>query len=254
VIRLIKWLAVAVLILLSILFYTLPGYSFSGLVCAGIAAVILGYNLIGLLSYRHFKAAKILKTVLTCLLTLGIMVVALTEIPIIKAANGQPQENCDYVVVLGAGLLGSSPSPILQSRIDRAIVYLTEHPDAICIASGGKGDDEAISEAQCIYEHLIAAGIDKDRIWLEDKSTSTWENFRFTLNIIEEKRGARPEKLAVISNDFHLFRAGMFAKDCGITAIGVPAETPSFPLKLNYYLREAAGVWHYFILGGQYHD
>ena len=250
----IKWLALATFTLLSILCYALPGYSFSGLVCAGIAAVILCFNLIGLLSLHHLSAAKILRTALTCLLILGILVVGLTEIPILKAAKGSPHENCDYVVVLGAGLRGSAPSPILQSRIDRAIDYLTAHPDAICIASGGKGDDEAISEAQCIYEHLIAAGIAENRIWLEEKSTSTWENFRFTLDIIQEKTGTQPKKLAVISNDFHLFRAGMFAKSCGITPIAIPAETPSLPLKLNYYLREAAGVWHYFILGGQYHD
>jgi len=89
---------------------------------------------------------------------------------------------------------------------------------------------------------------------MEDRSTSTWENFRFTLDLIEEKTGTRPEKLGVISSEFHLFRAGLFAKDCGIEAVGIPASTRWLSLKINYFLREAAGVWHYLILGGQYHD
>ena len=97
-------------------------------------------------------------------------------------------------------------------------------------------------------------GIDESRIWLEDRSTSTWENFKFTLNLIEEKTGSRPEQLGVLSNDFHLFRAGIFAKQCGIDPVGIPAPTSNFTLRINYYLREVAGVWHYLILGGQYHD
>ena len=254
VLAVLKWLAVVLFALLAAFLFSLPGYSFSGLMCAGIAAVILGYNLIRLLSYEHFLGAKMLKTALTSVLLLGILVVGLTEIPILAASKGQPQEKCDYVVALGAGLRGSAPSQILKSRIDCAIDYLKENPDVICIASGGQGEDEAISEAQCIYNYLIAAGIAPERILLEEKSTSTWENFRFTLDLIEEKTGNRPEKLSVISSEFHLFRAGMFAKDCGVQAVGIPAKTPYFSLKINYFLREAAGVWHYILLGGQYHD
>ena len=58
----------------------------------------------------------------------------------------------------------------------------------------------------------------------------------------------------MLSNDFHLFRAKLFAKKCGIEPIGIPAPTSRFSLRVNYYLREVAGVWHYLILGGQYHD
>lgn len=253
-IKILKWLAIVPFALLALLCYAVPGYSFSGLIFFLLAALILGYDLIGLLAENHVMAAKILRTALTTLLCFGILVVGLTEIPILQAAAGESSAQCGYVMVLGAGLRGGKPSQILQSRIDRAVSYLNENPDAICIVSGGQGADEAMSEAQCMYTHLTAAGIDPQRIWMEDRSTSTWENFRFTLDLVEEKTGARPDTLAVISSEFHLYRAGMFARDCGIRAIGIAAETPYLTLKINYYLREAAGVWHYILLGGQYHD
>lgn len=252
--HILKWLVPVLFILLAIFFYTQPGYSFSGLICLGIAGIIIAYYLISLLGKQFFMAAKILRTVLTFLLIAGILIVGVTEILIIQAAQGDPDTQSEYIVVLGAGLRGSEPSKILVDRINTAYTYLTEHPDVICIVSGGQGADEDISEAQCMFDHLTAMGIDESRIWMEDKSTSTWENFQFTLNLIQEKTGTRPERLGVISSEFHLFRASLFAEECGVTPIGIPAPTSYLSLKLNYFLREAAGVWHYMILGGQYHD
>lgn len=246
----IKWLLPAVFLIASAVFYATPGYSFSGLMCLGIAAVIVCYFLLAMLKIHHAVAAKIFGTVLTAILCVGILMVSVTEVLILRASRGSEDTQCDYVVVLGAGLRGSEPSKILRSRIDRAITYLNENPNVRCIVSGGQGEDEAISEAQCMYDHLVAAGIDPSRIWMEDRSTSTWENFQFSLNLIEEKTGSRPAKIAVISSDFHLYRAGMFAKACGVEAVGIPARTPYLSLRINYYLREAAGVWHYLILGG----
>jgi len=253
--QILKWLVPVFFVLLAIFFYTaIPGYSFSGLMCLGIAGIITCYYLLDLLAKHHLMTAKKLRTVLSTVLIVGILIVGVTEILIIQAAQGDEDSPCQYMVVLGAGVRGTTPSLILSDRIDRAYTYLTEHPDVICIVSGGQGPNEAISEAQCIFDHLTGRGIDPERIWLEDQSTSTWENFRFTLDLIQEKTGTRPEKLGVISSEFHLFRAGLFAKDCGVEAVGIPASTRWLSLKINYFLREAAGVWHYLILGGQYHD
>ena len=105
-----------------------------------------------------------------------------------------------------------------------------------------------------MFEGLTARGIDPSRLWLEDKATSTWENLHFTLDLIEEKTGNRPLSIGLVSSEYHLFRAGLFAKECGVEAIGIPAATSWFSIKLNYFMREAAGVWHYLILGGQYND
>lgn len=250
-----KWSAPVLCLLFSLfLRYAVRGYSFLSLVFFCIAGVNVCFYLIAILKKHRPGTAKALNILLCGILCLGILIYIVTGSLILDAARGDSGKDPQYIVVLGAGLRGDSPSPILSDRIQKAYTYLTEHPDAVCIASGGQGEDEQISEAQCIFNHLTQMGIDESRIWLEDRSTSTWENFKFTLNLIEQKTGSRPEQLGVLSNDFHLFRAGIFARQCGIDPIGIPAPTSNFTLRINYYLREVAGVWHYLILGGQYHD
>ena len=99
---------------------------------------------------------------------------------------------------------------------------------------------------------LVAMGIDPERIWIEDKATSTWENLHFSLDLIEEKTGTRPEKIGVLSSEYHLYRASLFAKACGVEFVGVPAQTSRVSQMINHFMREVAGVWHYWLLGGQY--
>ena len=101
-----------------------------------------------------------------------------------------------------------------------------------------------------MYEKLVELGIDPDRIWMEDKATSTWENLNFSLDLIEEKTGLRPETVAIVSSEYHLHRAGMFARQLGMEAELVRAETDIAPLRWNYFLREIVAVWYYIILGG----
>ena len=253
--HILKWLIPINLIFLGIFCYlTVHGHEFLGLICFCLSALFCCYYLIDLLKSKHYIAAKILRTVISSFLCLGILIVAGTEVLILRASTGNPQENCQYIVVLGARVNGTSPSRSLSERIDAACQYLSEHPDVIAILSGGQGEDEGISEAQCMFLELTARGIDPQRLWLEEQATSTWENIVFSANLIEAKTGVRPTKLGILSSEYHLYRAGLFAKDCGIDAVGIPAKTSWFTIRLNYFLREAAGVWHYFILGGQYHD
>lgn len=250
-----KWIVPVIFAVLGVFFLTfVHGHSFLGLVCFGIAALCVCYRLLGLLAISHFEAAKVLRTILTSLLCVGLLVFAVTEVIILRGSRGDPEGDFQYLVVLGAKVNGTEPSLALRDRINAAGEYLKDHPDVIAVLSGGQGPDEGIPEADCMFRELVEMGIDPDRLWLEDKSTSTWENLNFSLNIIEEKTGERPDHIGLLSSEYHLFRAGLFARECGVTASGVPAPTTWFTLRLNYFLREAAGVWHYLILGGQYRD
>jgi uncharacterized SAM-binding protein YcdF (DUF218 family) len=130
--------------------------------------------------------------------------------------------------------------------------YLLEHEDVIAVVSGGQGTDEPITEAECMYRELVNLGIDPKRIWIEDEATSTWENMKFTLDLIEEKTGTRPEKLGVLSSEYHLFRASLFAKACDVEFVGIPAKTSRASQAINHFMREVAGIWHYILLGGNY--
>lgn len=238
--RLIFWLSLLLLCGLGLFFkFALVGYDFLAYALWGVA------GLIGL--YRLFfrKKLRILRRVFTGILALGLLLAAFTGIQIAVAAQGDPAEDCPYLLVLGAGINGTEPSLALRSRLDAAYAYLTEHPDCIAIVSGGQNGDELITEALCMEEYLVKKGISPDRIWQEDKSTSTRENFLFSLELIQEKTGQIPTELNVVSNEFHLYRTGKIAESLDITCHGIPAKTP-YPLLLtSCSIREIIAIWYY---------
>ncbi len=251
--KLFPWLVCGVLAVLAFfLKFVLPGYSFSALVCLILIALILFYTLMPMVGLKFPVLAKTLTRIFTVILVIGLIVVGITEAVIIKASFGDPKEQVQYMVVLGAKVRSTGPSVSLWDRIYGAADYLEEHPDTIAIVSGGQGTDEPMTEAKAMYDELVALGIDPDRIWLEEKATSTWENLNFSLDLIEEKTGERPTKLGILSSEYHLFRAKLFAKECGVEAVGIPAQTSRLSQRINHFMREVAGVWHYLILGGNY--
>ncbi len=251
----VKWLIPLIFLVLSLYFYnTVHGHSFLGLVCLCAAGVIACYYLLDLAAIRFPQAARLLQYIVTGALCIGVLVFAVTEAVIIRASRRKPETPCDHVIVLGARIRGTEPSLSLADRIRTTEEYLKENPHTVAVLSGGQGADEGIPEALCMYRELTARGIGGDRLLLEEKSTSTWENFQFSRDLIREKTGTAPKKIGVVSSEYHMFRAGLFARRWGMEMVGIPAETSVFSIRLNYFMREAAGVWHYLILGGKYHD
>ena len=240
-------LPAALLLLAAVCFWGPPGYDFTGWIfvgCGGICCI-----------YRYLRLRKSKKWAVICrrLLTLGLVVclfAAAVTLGVLLSGNGPADETYDYAIVLGAGVHGTTPSMILSERIEAAYGYLTSHPDTIAVLSGGQGHGEDITEARCMFDELVARGIDPQRLWLEERSTSTWENLRLSLALIEEKTGRRPQRIGLVSNEFHLYRACLQAKDHGVTAGGIPAQTGWVTLRINYYLREIAAMWKYLLLGG----
>lgn len=94
-----------------------------------------------------------------------------------------------------------------------------------------------------MFDWLTARGIAPERLLREEASTSTQENLRFSLDVIEADSGARPERIAVVSSEYHLCRAELYAEQLGVTALGVPAHTSWLSLRINYQVREIFGVW-----------
>lgn len=249
----VRWIAMIPLALAAFFFkFMMAGYGFTAMVLCGIIGILLFYNLSNILSPRFPKQVRLIRRIFTLCLCLGLLVAAVTECFIIHASFGDPKEHCQYIVVLGAKVRHDGPSVSLMDRIRGAYDYMTEHPDVITIVSGGQGPDEPMTEAQCMYEHLVAMGIDENRVWIEDKAASTWANLNYSLDLIEAKTGKRPDKLGVVSSEYHMLRAGMQAKACGVDAVRIPARTSLVSQRVNHFMREVAGVWHYIVLGGRY--
>ena len=140
----------------------------------------------------------------------------------------------DYLIVLGAHVEADGPSPALRRRINAALDYLEENPETIIIASGGQGHDEPTTEAKCIRDELVKAGVPESQILMEDQSTSTAENMVFSKELIPE--GA---SVGFVTNNFHVYRALLLAKKTGYTDVhGIATDYRGFTL-LHYMVREA---------------
>ncbi len=249
--KVLRWLPPVIFLLLGGLFYFfVDGHGFLGVVFWAVCGLSVVDNLLHLWSHRSLTGAKLVRLLISGAVIVVILVGVFTLPPILQSRQEDPAAEADYLLLLGAGVKGTEPSPLLRDRIDRAYTYLTEHPDTVCIVSGGLGAMADITEAQCMFDRLTARGIDPERIWLEEQATSTAENFRYTLALIEAKTGTRPEKLAVLTNEFHLYRAGLIAEDQGVEATFINAPTSSWSVRLTYTLREIFALWKYLVFGG----
>ena len=232
-----KWFLCAALALTGLyLFFCLVGYKFSGLFLMGLSSLIPVY---------HFLKPDFLRRVLTALLALGFVALSITGGTIARSADGTDPPEADYLIVLGCQVNGTTPSLMLRQRLDAAVSYLNTYPDAVAIVSGGMGPGEDITEAACMHSYLISAGIAPERIIQEPQSTNTMENLRFSMEYMEP--GA---SIAIVSNEFHLYRAGQMAQMLGLEPVLIPADTELPILTASYSLREIFAVWKFHLLGG----
>lgn len=156
-----------------------------------------------------------------------------------------PEQNLDCIIVLGARVNGSTPSGALRNRIEVAGEYLEANPDAIAVLSGGQGVDEDISEAQCMYEHLTARGIEPQRLIIEDRSTDTCENMHFSLALLPDEC----QTIGIVTNNFHIFRSLAIARKEGLGDVSaVPVATSLLSLP-HYMMREFIAVAYDFVRG-----
>lgn len=221
-----------ILILAAVAFrFVLVGYDFIAYALVFIAAVITAYRFFG----------KTLKIILTVLLAAGVTYFIILEVPIVQSARTDSDPQAPYLIVLGAGVNGDQPSLSLANRLDTAYEYMVKYPGSVAVVSGGQGLGENITEAECMYNYLIARDISPDRVIKEDKAASTEENFKYSFEIIRA-RGDDPDGCAVVSSEYHLYRAKTLAGEQGVDVKSVAAHT-SYPLiKLNYFIREAFAV------------
>lgn len=148
-------------------------------------------------------------------------------------------EEADIVIILGARLYGSVPSPALSLRLDKALRYLDAHEDSSVIVSGAKGPGEDVTEAFAMKMYLVERGISPERITEEDQSTNTFENIRNSLRILGGSQDGR--KLLIVSNDFHVLRAKLIAWKLGWDAGTLGSPSPP-SVVVQYHLREFFGI------------
>lgn len=189
------------------------------------------------------KFGRIMLVLFFLLAAVSVILAIVISVFMARAMDNAPETPAN-VIVLGCRVKENGASLMLEKRIEAAYEYLSENPDVICIASGGKGADEPVSEAECIRDGLVSRGISPDRILLEDKSTNTYTNIRNSLEIIDSIGAER--KAVIITSEFHQLRASMIAKKQGLQSCSKSSHT-FLPLLPSYWVREWFAVAYEFV-------
>lgn len=138
----------------------------------------------------------------------------------------------ETVLVFGAMVKDTELSETLRLRCDTALSYLLAHPKAKAILLGGKGKGESISEASAMSDYFLQAGIKEDRLYLEEKSSSTWTNLQQAKKILVEEKLSTP--VLTCSSDYHQFRIKMLAKRLALEVYPLAAPTPKKAVVFSY--------------------
>lgn len=209
-----------------------------GLGCFGISFLCLKPEL------RRKIPGFLIKT-FWVLFAVGMALLIFVEALVISRCSAEGVKNADAVIVLGAQWKTTGPSKVLKYRLDRAVEYALDNPHAKIIVSGGQGGNEPIPEADGMREYLIAAGVEPDRILAENTSRNTYENLKNSAELIDKEN----DRVVIITNSFHVFRAEKLAAGQGYRdAHGLAAES-YWPMQPNNLFREFIGVLKDFLLG-----
>ncbi len=153
----------------------------------------------------------------------------------------RPSLNQDYIIVLGCRVSEGRVTPMLARRMDKAIAFYSRQkavgmPPKL-VLSGGKGPDEACAEAEAMRDYALERGIPDSDLLIEVRSASTLENMVFSKEIMDGDSAGKPYRCIYATNNYHVLRAGIYARKAGLKISGIGAKTKFYYLP-NAILRE----------------
>ena len=213
---------------------------------AAMAAVALFFVIDGIARIKRSKSilavrSRTVNAILQSALIAGVATLVLVQCVIWDTRGESNADPTDYVVIFGAKIYGSSPSPMLSGRIYAAAQYLTRHPDAVAIACGGFSDGETYSEAQVIRSGLVGWGIDETRIILEENSTDSSESAQNAAAIILAQNEGHEKTVTVVTSDYHLYRCKRLFERLGFETYGCGADVALY-LRPIAHFREMLSI------------
>ncbi len=216
-------------------------------ICLIIITLFWDYVLRLIIKLWHNIGGRILLIILAALILVSVIWCIFISIRMVAAYKNYPKKETT-VVVLGCKVNKYHPSKMLRHRLEAAYDYLSKNENIKCIVTGGQGPDERITEADCMYDYLVNLGISPNRIIKEDKATNTYENIKFSFEIIEQMN--LPKDITIVTDGFHEYRASIIANKQGVKAYSVYAKTTKIDLPY-YWLREWMGLFQELYLKPQ---
>lgn len=212
--------------------------------CFGVPMILLAF----LLPAEEKGFARFLKRLIVIGFGCAIVIFLVCGLLMFTSGHSAEKTEGDAVIVLGAAVHGEKVTWVLENRLETAAVFLRKNPSAVCVVSGGQGAGESVTEASAMKKYLVErCGIAEERVLAEEQATNTRENFRFSMEVLENA-SVDAQKLAYVTTDFHVYRAGRVAKAQGLDITGIKAPDVWY-LRLNNFMRESVAICVYSLTG-----
>ena len=150
-------------------------------------------------------------------------------------------EPADVILVMGAAEYRGHPSPVLQGRLNHALVLYLKHMAPYVLTTGGAGGDPDFTEGEVSRAYLVTHNVPAEAIITEAKGSTTVESLDGAIEIM---RRMNLHSCIVVSDGYHIYRVKRVLEAHGIRVFGSP-KPPAGTLSLNelrwLYLRQAVG-------------
>lgn len=165
------------------------------------------------------------------ILTVNFYVVLSTKSRIISIDEAKDLTDVDCILVLGAGVYGNKPRPMLEDRILTGIELYNNGVAKKIIMSGDHGQED-YDEVNVMKSYAVDEGINSSDIFMDHAGFSTYDSIYRLKEIFEV------DKVVIVTQEYHLYRALYIAKELEIEAYGVSANLRDYPGQFKREVRE----------------
>ena len=175
------------------------------------------------------KAKKILKTafiVFLCLAVVGTAtlfiinghVKASTKDRILTVQKAAELEDVDCIIILGCQVKDDgSLSHMLRDRLMRGLEVYEAGAAPKLLMSGDHGREE-YDEVGAMKNYAIENGVPSENVFMDHAGFSTYET------VYRAKEIFQSDKVIIVTQEYHLYRALFIAEQFGVEAYGVSAD------------------------------
>ena len=170
------------------------------------------------------KLKKIIIIFLIVIITGAIIVLGInayvkgsTKNQIIRNNDYSNLQDIDCIIVLGAGVWGENPSPMLEDRLLEGIKLYENNVAPKIIMTGDHGREE-YDEVNVMKKFAMDKGVPSGDVFMDHAGFSTYESLYRAKEIFEA------DKVVIVTQEYHLYRALHIANELGIEAYGVASD------------------------------
>ncbi|MBQ8472037.1 MAG: YdcF family protein [Bacilli bacterium] len=181
---------------------------------------------------------KIVKYIILIIVILTLMVLGInyyvifdTKDQIIKNNDYSSLNNIDCIIVLGAGVWGDRPSPMLEDRILEGVNLYKKGVSNKIIMTGDHGKKD-YDEVNIMKEYAINEGVNSRDIFMDHAGFSTYES------IFRAKEIFGAKKVLIVTQEYHLYRALYIANRLGLESYGVNSDPRKYAGQTYRDIRE----------------